>query len=83
MNNLSSKKADEAKNRPIMNLGVELPEFDKAKYPHGGYGQLHSFGWRILDQKEYRKPETGPRKRSVPKSPDRSPPVPESFREYP
>ncbi len=57
MSRLSSKQTDEAKSLPMMNLGVELPEFDKTKYPHGGYGQLHSFGWRILDQKEYRKPE--------------------------
>lgn len=57
MSKLSSKQTDEVKSPQIMNLGVELPEFDKIKYPHGGYGKLRDYGWRISNSLEYRKPD--------------------------
>lgn len=58
MSKPSSKQTNETKSLPKMNLGVELPEFDKTQYPHGGYGKLRDFGWwvykptegRILDE---------------------------------
>ena len=58
MSNLSSKQADEAKSLPMMNLGVVLPEFDKTKYPHGGYAKLRDFGWWVWKPKTKCKPDS-------------------------
>lgn len=57
MSKLSSKQTDEVKSLPMINLGINLPEFDKTKYPHGGYGKLRDFGWRISNSLEYSKPD--------------------------
>ncbi len=47
MSKFSSKQTDEVKSLPMINLGINLPEFDKTKYPHGGYGKLRDFGWKV------------------------------------
>lgn len=57
MSKLSSKQADETKSLLMMNLGVELPEFDKTKYPHGGYAKLRDFGWGVWIPKTKCKPD--------------------------
>ena len=57
MSKLSSKQTDEVKSLPMINLGINLPEFDKTKYPHGGYGKLRDLGWRISNSLEYSKPD--------------------------
>ncbi len=56
MSKLSSKQADETKSL-MKNLSFELPEFDRAKYPHGGYAKLRDFGWRISKPLEYSIPD--------------------------